>query len=147
MHLHLTGAEPAAEEIELHVGVIGEQRHRHRGLADLAAHRVVAAQQARQAGDDGMQLKGRSLFAGLDLNNSTVLYYLAYALLLAAGDYGPAKSKREELEKKLTKEQMAEGKAEYERLRSKPAPAPGDPDLPDHYPWPGATDAGELADG
>ena len=34
-------------------------------------------------GDDGMQLKGRSLFAGLDLNNSTVLYYLAYALLLA----------------------------------------------------------------
>jgi branched-chain amino acid transport system permease protein len=34
-------------------------------------------------GDDGMQLKGRSLFGGLDLNNSTVLYYLAYALLLA----------------------------------------------------------------
>jgi len=34
-------------------------------------------------GDDGMQLKGRSLLGPLDLNNSTVLYYLAYALLLA----------------------------------------------------------------
>ena len=34
-------------------------------------------------GDDGMQLKSRSLVAGLDLNNPTVLYYLAYALLLA----------------------------------------------------------------
>jgi branched-chain amino acid transport system permease protein len=34
-------------------------------------------------GDDGMQLKGRSLFGALDLNNATVLYYLAYALLLA----------------------------------------------------------------
>ena len=34
-------------------------------------------------GDDGMPLKGRSLFGGLDLNNSMVLYYLAFALLLA----------------------------------------------------------------
>jgi branched-chain amino acid transport system permease protein len=34
-------------------------------------------------GDDGMQLKGRSLLGPLDLNNPTVLYYLAYALLLA----------------------------------------------------------------
>jgi branched-chain amino acid transport system permease protein len=34
-------------------------------------------------GDDGMQLKGRSSFGLLDLNNATVLYYLAYALLLA----------------------------------------------------------------
>jgi branched-chain amino acid transport system permease protein len=34
-------------------------------------------------GDDGMQLKGRSLFGPLDLNNATVLYYLAFALLLA----------------------------------------------------------------
>jgi branched-chain amino acid transport system permease protein len=30
-----------------------------------------------------MQLKGRSTFGLLDLNNATVLYYLAYALLLA----------------------------------------------------------------
>jgi branched-chain amino acid transport system permease protein len=34
-------------------------------------------------GDDGMQLKGRSTFGLLDLNNATVLYYLAYGLLLA----------------------------------------------------------------
>ena len=34
-------------------------------------------------GDDGMPLKGRSLFGGLDLNDSTTLYYLAFALLLA----------------------------------------------------------------
>ncbi|MGL6110322.1 MAG: branched-chain amino acid ABC transporter permease [Rubrivivax sp.] len=34
-------------------------------------------------GDDGMSLSGRSRFGALDLNNSTVLYYLAYALLLA----------------------------------------------------------------
>jgi branched-chain amino acid transport system permease protein len=34
-------------------------------------------------GDDGMQLKGRSLLGPLDLNNPTLLYYLAYALLLA----------------------------------------------------------------
>jgi branched-chain amino acid transport system permease protein len=34
-------------------------------------------------GDDGMQLKSRSLVAGLDLNDATTLYYLAYALLLA----------------------------------------------------------------
>jgi branched-chain amino acid transport system permease protein len=34
-------------------------------------------------GDDGMPLSGRSRFGGLDLNDSTVLYYLAYALLLA----------------------------------------------------------------
>ncbi len=34
-------------------------------------------------GDDGMQLKGRSLLGPLDLNHPTVLYYLAYALLLA----------------------------------------------------------------
>ena len=34
-------------------------------------------------GDDGMQLKSRSLFGPLDLNNATVLYYLAYALVLA----------------------------------------------------------------
>jgi branched-chain amino acid transport system permease protein len=34
-------------------------------------------------GDDGMQLKGRSLLGPLDLNNPTVLYYLAYALVLA----------------------------------------------------------------
>ena len=33
-------------------------------------------------GDDGMQLKGRSLLGPLDLNDSTVLYYLAYALVL-----------------------------------------------------------------
>jgi branched-chain amino acid transport system permease protein len=33
-------------------------------------------------GDDGMALKGRSLFGALDLNNSSVLYYLAYGLLL-----------------------------------------------------------------
>jgi branched-chain amino acid transport system permease protein len=33
-------------------------------------------------GDDGMQLKGRSQFGALDLNNPTVLYYLAYALVL-----------------------------------------------------------------
>ena len=34
-------------------------------------------------GDDGMQLKNRSLLGPLDLNNGTVLYYLAYVLLLA----------------------------------------------------------------
>lgn len=34
-------------------------------------------------GDDGMQLKGRSLLGPLDLNNAAVLYYLAYALVLA----------------------------------------------------------------
>jgi branched-chain amino acid transport system permease protein len=34
-------------------------------------------------GDDGMQLKGRSLLGALDLNNATLLYYLSYALLLA----------------------------------------------------------------
>jgi branched-chain amino acid transport system permease protein len=34
-------------------------------------------------GDDGMQLKGRSLLGPLDLNNPAVLYYLAYALVLA----------------------------------------------------------------
>jgi branched-chain amino acid transport system permease protein len=33
-------------------------------------------------GDDGMALKGRSLFGALDLNNASVLYYLAYGLLL-----------------------------------------------------------------
>jgi branched-chain amino acid transport system permease protein len=34
-------------------------------------------------GDDGMQLKGRSLLGPLDLNNPTVLYYLAYVLVVA----------------------------------------------------------------
>jgi len=34
-------------------------------------------------GDDGMQLKNRSLLGLLDLNNGTVLYYLAYVLVLA----------------------------------------------------------------
>ena len=34
-------------------------------------------------GDDGMQLQNRSRFGPLDLNNATLLYYLAYALLLA----------------------------------------------------------------
>jgi branched-chain amino acid transport system permease protein len=34
-------------------------------------------------GDDGMQLKSRSLFGALDLNQPVVLYYLAYALMLA----------------------------------------------------------------
>ena len=34
-------------------------------------------------GDDGMQLQNRSQFGPLDLNNATLLYYLAYALLLA----------------------------------------------------------------
>jgi branched-chain amino acid transport system permease protein len=34
-------------------------------------------------GDDGMQLKGRSLLGPLDLNNATALYYLAYVLVLA----------------------------------------------------------------
>ena len=34
-------------------------------------------------GDDGMQLQGRSRLGPLDLNNATVLYYLAYALVLA----------------------------------------------------------------
>ena len=34
-------------------------------------------------GDDGMQLKARSQFGLLDLNNATLLYYVAYALLLA----------------------------------------------------------------
>ena len=34
-------------------------------------------------GDDGMQLKGRSLLGPLDLNNGAVLYYLAYAMVLA----------------------------------------------------------------
>ena len=34
-------------------------------------------------GDDGMALKGRSLFGALDLNQPHVLYYLAYGLLLA----------------------------------------------------------------
>ena len=45
-------------------------------------------------GDDGMPLKGRSLFGALDLNNSTALYYLAYRAaaggavrLLAAGAF------------------------------------------------------------
>jgi branched-chain amino acid transport system permease protein len=34
-------------------------------------------------GDDGMQLRNRSQFGPLDLNDATLLYYLAYALLLA----------------------------------------------------------------
>ena len=34
-------------------------------------------------GDDGVQLKGRSQFGALDLNDAALLYYLAYALVLA----------------------------------------------------------------
>jgi branched-chain amino acid transport system permease protein len=34
-------------------------------------------------GDDGLPLNGRSDFGGIDLNDNTALYYLAYALLLA----------------------------------------------------------------
>ncbi len=34
-------------------------------------------------GDDGLPLAGRSQFPGLDLDDSTALYYLAYAVLLA----------------------------------------------------------------
>lgn len=34
-------------------------------------------------GDDGMQLQNRSRFGSLDLNNPTLLYYLAFALVLA----------------------------------------------------------------
>ena len=34
-------------------------------------------------GDDGMQLQNRSRFGPLDLNNPTLLYYLAFALVLA----------------------------------------------------------------
>jgi TPR repeat protein len=52
----------------------------------------------------------------------------AYALLLAAGDYEPAKKKRDELAKTLTKEQINEAMKELDRMRNKPsaATAPAD---------------------
>ena len=34
VHLRLARADAAAEEIELHVGMIGQQRHRHRGVGN-----------------------------------------------------------------------------------------------------------------
>jgi uncharacterized protein len=46
----------------------------------------------------------------------------SYALLLAAGDYEPAKKKRDELSKKMSKEQLAEAEKEYDRMKAKPAP-------------------------
>lgn len=45
----------------------------------------------------------------------------AYALLLAAGDYEPAKKKIEELAKKMSKGQIAEAAKELERMKAKPA--------------------------
>ena len=48
----------------------------------------------------------------------------AYALTLAAGkDFEPATKLRTELEKKMSKEQLAEAQKEYERLKAKPAAA------------------------
>jgi TPR repeat protein len=48
----------------------------------------------------------------------------AYALTLAVGDkYEPGKAKREALEKVMTKEQVALGKKEYERIRATPGAA------------------------
>jgi TPR repeat protein len=47
----------------------------------------------------------------------------AYALLLAAGDYEPAKKKRDEMVKSLTKEQIAEANKEVDRMRNKPSAA------------------------
>jgi TPR repeat protein len=48
----------------------------------------------------------------------------AYALTLAAGkDYGPGTKLQAELEKKMSKEQLAEAQKEFERLKSKPAEA------------------------
>ncbi len=48
----------------------------------------------------------------------------AYALVLAAGkDFEPATKLKAELEKKMSKEQLAEADKEFERLKAKPAPA------------------------
>ena len=51
----------------------------------------------------------------------------AYSLLLAAGDYEPAKKKRDELAKTLTKEQINEAMKELERMRNKPSAAAAAP--------------------
>jgi branched-chain amino acid transport system permease protein len=42
----------------------------------------LAISLADYGGDDGLPLAGRSRFGGLDLDDGTVLYYLAYAVLL-----------------------------------------------------------------
>ncbi len=47
----------------------------------------------------------------------------AYSLLLAAGDFEPAKKKRDEMAKTLTKEQINEAMKELDRMRNKPAAA------------------------
>ena len=52
----------------------------------------------------------------------------AYALVLAAGkDFEAATKLKGELEKKMSKEQLAEAEKEFERLKAKPAPAAEDP--------------------
>lgn len=50
----------------------------------------------------------------------------AYALALATGDYEGGKKMREALEKKMTKEQIEQGKKEYDRLKTAPPPAKAD---------------------
>jgi TPR repeat protein len=47
----------------------------------------------------------------------------AYALALATGDNENGKKMREALEKKMSKEQVEQGKKEYDRLKAAPAPA------------------------
>jgi hypothetical protein len=52
----------------------------------------------------------------------------AYALTLAAGkDFEPGTKLQAELEKKMSKEQLAEAQKEFERLKAKPAPAKESP--------------------
>ena len=51
----------------------------------------------------------------------------AYALTLAAGkEFEPATKLKAGLEKKMSKEQLAEAAKEFERLKAKPAPEPAD---------------------
>ena len=61
----------------------------------------------------------------------------AYALALATGENENGKKLRADLEKKMTKEQIEQGKKEYERLKSAPPPEKsGDKPVPPATPAP-----------
>ena len=82
---------------------------------------ITLLSRAAEAGSAEAQVRLADIYAqGL---GTTVDLIRSYALLLVAGEYEPAKAKREELALKMSKDQLAEAQKEFDRLRAKPAPA------------------------
>ena len=58
MHFRVASADTAAQEAELHVGVIGQQRHRHRGIGQaLGNHQAGQAESRTGCRAPGCQIE------------------------------------------------------------------------------------------